>query len=579
MTSRQLLTLESSSHQSVQPHLSRPSSQLEPCPSPDCVVDIECSQVDSIARALNTAKVLGRVRRGRLAQSEPPRDRQILERTLKNNLERRLSQISLTGPPQGQSPRFWANSELTNNSTSSQHSPRTSSPFYPPNALAPGTPLTPSSSFDSVFFSDNSELPQPITSACSPQELPLPIQPPSRSTTPVPSATLADSAIMAELDEHEKNLKKVCRRITATMEANPPDILTEVEMIPLYVDHEKELVKLLIDLNLEVQEIFEDFAVALGDTRINSWRAKVSTLKSSVSSYRQSIAAKIKSLKQSSNNNSNASNVNTTQPMGTNSPPLMSSTSVNSSIEQERLTFEKERQQKLLDRLETEAVTRLKAITEDANKFCQKFPEMAEEWTVEDNIKIESAMKDIVNWEKQMLYLKKESREIEIIYRGNKLTDDEDSVTTMSQLIARTEKLMDNSIKQVKFLDSSRNLNSLGTRKVDLVKLPQFAGKSGEDFVTFRKKMEKAFISNRISTDDQVEKLRENLRDGAKLVVPEGMDDIDTAWDVLEAAYGGEDKVMQNRKDKLTDMGSLPEPGVLNKGGQSKRKYFLSGSG
>ena len=81
---------------------------------------------------------------------------------------------------------------------------------------------------------------------------------------------MADSAIMAELDEHEKNLKKVCRRITATMEANPPDILTEVEMIPLYVDHEKELVKLLIDLNLEVQEIFEDFAVALGETSINS---------------------------------------------------------------------------------------------------------------------------------------------------------------------------------------------------------------------------------------------------------------------------------------------------------------------
>ena len=83
--------------------------------------------------------------------------------------------------------------------------------------------------------------------------------------------------------------------------------------------------------------------------------------------------------------------------------------------------------------------------------------------------------------------------------------------------------------------------------------------------------MEKAFISNCIPTDDQVDKLRENLRDGAKLVVPEGMDDIDIAWEVLEAAYGGEDKVMQNRKDKLVDMGTLPEPGVLNKGGQSKR--------
>ena len=41
--------------------------------------------------------------------------------------------------------------------------------------------------------------------------------------------------------------------------------------------------------------------------------------------------------------------------------------------------------------------------------------------------------------------------------------------------------------------------------------------------------MEKAFISNRIATDDQVQKLRENLFGGAKLIVPEGMDDIDSA--------------------------------------------------
>ena len=88
---------------------------------------------------------------------------------------------------------------------------------------------------------------------------------------------------------------------------------------------------------------------------------------------------------------------------------------------------------------------------------------------------------------------------------------------------------MDNSINQVQLLDTSRNLNSLGARKVELVELPQFSGKVGEDFVTFRRKMEKAFISNRIATDDQVQKLRENLFGGAKLIVPEGMDDIDSA--------------------------------------------------
>ena len=55
----------------------------------------DSSQVEVIDRALNTAKVLGRVRRGRLAHSEPPGNRQILERTLKQNLEKRLSQSPL----------------------------------------------------------------------------------------------------------------------------------------------------------------------------------------------------------------------------------------------------------------------------------------------------------------------------------------------------------------------------------------------------------------------------------------------------------------------------------------------------
>ena len=82
--------------------------------------------------------------------------------------------------------------------------------------------------------------------------------------------------------------------------------------------------------------------------------------------------------------------------------------------------------------------------------------------------------------------------------------------------------------------------------------------------------MEKAFSSNGVPTDDQVEKLRENLRDGARLVVPEGTVDIERAWSLLETVFGGEDKVIKNRKNKLLSMGCLPEAGAM-KGGQSRR--------
>ena len=81
--------------------------------------------------------------------------------------------------------------------------------------------------------------------------------------------------------------------------------------------------------------------------------------------------------------------------------------------------------------------------------------------------------------------------------------------------------------------------------------------------MTFKRKTEKAFNSNRVPTDDQVEKLREYLRDGARLVVPEDTVDIERAWDNLETAFGGEDKVMQYRKNKLLNMGSLPDAGLL----------------
>ena len=344
---------------------------------------------------------------------------------------------------------------------------------------------------------------------------------------------------MAELEELEKGLKTLSRKIPALIGSNPPSILTEVEMIPLYVDSERKLVDLMVELDIGLQEIFEDYAVQLGDTKINSWKAKLAVIKNQLSSFRQEIAAKIKDLKQSSNTAQQSPQV---------SPSMSNNSTVNTSLEQDRLNFDRDKQRKQEERLQTEAETRMNAVIEDTKKFGSKFPSMAEDWTLEENIKIETAMKEISNWEKMMSRLKKEAREVEIIVKGNSLADTQGMVQTMQALMTKTEKCMDNSIKQVQYLDSSRNLNTLGTKRVELVKLPQFSGKSGEDFVTFKKKMEKAFSSNRIPTDDQVEKLCENLRDGAKLVVPDGTDDVERAWDILQAAYGGEDKVMQNRK-------------------------------
>ena len=222
------------------------------------------------------------------------------------------------------------------------------------------------------------------------------------------------------------------------------------------------------------------------------------------------------------------------------------------------------------DKIRTEAEARLKAVKEDTLRFAVKFPSMAESWTLEDNLKIEMAMKEVNSWEKQMSRLVKQSREVEILVKGNTLADQDNNVERMKKLVSNTQELMDKSIKQVKQLEESKNLNSLETRRSEQIKFPRFHGKDGDDFVTFKRKVEKAFSSNGVPTDDQVEKLRENLRDGARLVVFEGTVDIERAWSLLETAFGGEDKVMQNRKNKLLSMGCLPEAGAM-KGGQSRR--------
>ena len=95
------------------------------------------------------------------------------------------------------------------------------------------------------------------------------------------------------------------------------------------------------------------------------------------------------------------------------------------------------------------------------------------------------------------------------------------------QDVKMLETNVDSNIRCLKKMDEVRNLFTLGARKIDKAKLPQFSGKPHEDFIVFKTKMEKGFVANRIPLHDQVEKLRENLKDAAKRYIPENIEDID----------------------------------------------------
>ena len=198
MHSCQLSMQEPSSRVSSTQPSPRPSSSLASSYADS--VSAHQTQVEVINRALSTATVLKRVRNERLAKSEPPVARQVLERTLKKNLARRLSQISLTSSPQASTVEIQV-TEPTQSPHLEHNSPRTSSPLDLTfsHHLAPGSPISPSASFDSVFFQDSSELPPPI----QPPILPLPSHQEDLSVTPNPSEPLP-IITMAELDELEK---------------------------------------------------------------------------------------------------------------------------------------------------------------------------------------------------------------------------------------------------------------------------------------------------------------------------------------------------------------------------------------
>ena len=47
----------------------------------------------------------------------------------------------------------------------------------------------------------------------------------------------------------------------------------------------------------------------------------------------------------------------------------------------------------------------------------------------------------------------------------------------------------------------------------------------------------------------------------AKTIIPDSMEDIDTAWEILKNMYGDASRVMEARKRKIKDMGSFPRSG------------------
>ena len=108
----------------------------------------------------------------------------------------------------------------------------------------------------------------------------------------------------------------------------------------------------------------------------------------------------------------------------------------------------------------------------------------------------------------------------------------------------------------------SRQLYSLDTNsRGDQVKWPSSSDEAGEDFVKFKKDFIDACKQNRVSLNNQITKLRENLKGYTKSLIPVSLTDVDKALTVLERACGDSMRVVNHRLDNLMNLGPWPPDG------------------
>ena len=70
----------------------------------------------------------------------------------------------------------------------------------------------------------------------------------------------------------------------------------------------------------------------------------------------------------------------------------------------------------------------------------------------------------------------------------------------------------------------------------------------------FKAEMLKGFKSNKVRKDDQVKKLRENLFDQPKTMVPISMKSNSDAWKILDDMYGDAARVMNAKILELRNL-------------------------
>ena len=159
------------------------------------------------------------------------------------------------------------------------------------------------------------------------------------------------------------------------------------------------------------------------------------------------------------------------------------------------------------------------------------------DWEEESDLSIGRTMKKIENWEKEVEKISALNDDLKELVLSNDIPSDDVSLDSSAAYVDKLSDDVEAAIKAVREEDDKRALYTLDTAKSDPIKMPIFKGKDDEDFTLFREKVEKAFVQNRTTKADQLEKLRESLQGYAKKLIPENSTKtVEQAWEILKKA-------------------------------------------
>ena len=201
----------------------------------------------------------------------------------------------------------------------------------------------------------------------------------------------------------------------------------------------------------------------------------------------------------------------------------------------------------------------------DADIISNEGKDLAEEvnfiddWSEATDDQVEEYVQKIDKWKERLSKIKERGWAIKRNVKKHDL--DETQLTASMALIVTLESEMSMAIDGIMFEDGTRGIVTLSKSKSANVVLPTFSGKPEEDFSKFQREMLKGFKANRIKREDQVKKLRENLKGHPLSLVPDTMDNIDNAWENLSDIYGDAARVMKSKMNKLKTMGLMPKNG------------------